>query len=108
MYKISYGDFMDVHYELGDLKFVWDSEKAEINKKKHKVSFETAARVFLDENNLDDYDEFHSDFEDRNKIIGMVGNILTVIYTDRGEKYRIISARRANKKEEEQYYGQFY
>ena len=99
---------MDVNYELGDYKFVWDSDKAEINKQKHGVSFETAARVFLDENNLDDYDEFHSNFEDRNKIIGMVGNILTVIYTERGDKTRIISARRANKKERNDYYEQFY
>ena len=39
---------MDVNFELGDLKFVWDSEKAEINLKKHKVAFEDAARIFLD------------------------------------------------------------
>ena len=58
---------LDVTYELGEYKFVWDSEKAIINKKKHKVSFETAARVFLDENLVDDIDDFHSDFEDRFK-----------------------------------------
>ena len=99
---------MDVNYELGDYKFVWDFEKARKNFIKHRVRFEIAARVFLDENNLDDYDEFHSNFEDRNKIIGMVGNILTVIYTERGDKTRIISARRANKKERNDYYEQFY
>lgn len=48
---------MDINYELGDYKFVWDSEKAIINKKKHKLSFETAARVFLDENAYFDYAE---------------------------------------------------
>ena len=99
---------MDVNYELGDLKFVWDSEKAKINRQKHKVSFETAARVFLDENFIDDIDEFHSDFEDRIKIIGKIGEILTVIYTERGDRNRIISARRANKQEKEDYYEQFY
>ena len=108
MYKISYGDFMDVHYELGDLKFVWDSEKAEINKKKHKVSFETAARVFLDENAYDDFDQMHSEFEDRIKIIGRVGKVLSVVYTEREDRNRIITARRADKDEEEQYYEQFY
>ena len=99
---------MDVNFELGDLKFVWDSEKAKINKKKHGISFEIAARVFLDENNIDDYDEFHSDEEDRIKIIGKVGKILTVIYTERNDRNRLISARPADKNEEELYYEQFY
>ena len=108
MLKNIYGDFMDVNFELGDLKFVWDKNKAEINWKKHKVYFETAAKVFFDKNHIDDYDEFHSNFEDRNKIIGRVGKILVVIYTERSEKIRIISARLANKKEQEDYYAQFY
>ena len=99
---------LDIYYELGDYKFVWDSEKAEKNFKKHKVVFELAARVFLDENYIDDYDEYHSDDEDRFKIIGKIDEILTVIYTERGDRYRIISARRANKKEREDYYEQFY
>ena len=98
---------MDINYELGDYKFVWESEKAAINKQKHKISFETAARVFLDDNNIDDYDEIHSNDEDRFKIIGMVGKILTVIYTERDDRNRIISARPADKNEEELYYEQF-
>ena len=98
---------LDVNYELGEYKFVWDSEKAIINKKKHKVSFETAARVFLDENLVDDIDDFHSDFEDRFKIIGKVGTVLTVIYTERDDRNRIISARRATRREEADYFGQF-
>ena len=99
---------LDIYYELGDLKFVWDSEKAKINKQKHGISFETAARVFLDNNSLDEYDELHSDFEDRYKIIGKVKRILVVIYTERGDRNRIISARQADKNEEEDYYEQFY
>lgn len=99
---------MDVNFNLGDLKFVWDSDKAEINRKKHGISFETAARVFLDENSYDDFDKKHSDFEDRIKIVGRVGKILAVIYTEREDKNRIISARQADKDEEEQYYEQFY
>ena len=90
---------MDVNFELGDYKFVWDSEKAKINRKKHGISFETAARVFIDENSYDDYDEFHRDFEDRIKIVGKVGKILAVIYTERENKNRIISARQADKDE---------
>lgn len=98
---------MDVNYELGDLKFVWDREKAEINRIKHKVVFELAARVFLDENRFDDYDEFHSDDEERVKTVGRAGKILAVIYTERGDRNRIISARQATRKEEAEYYGQF-
>ena len=99
---------MNVTYELGEYKFEWDSEKAEKNWKKHRVYFETAAKVFFDKYNIDTYDEFHSEEEDRNKIIGKVGKVLVVIYTERTEKIRIISARLANKKEQEDYYEQFY
>lgn len=98
---------MDINYELGDYKFVWDSEKAEINLRKHRVAFEDAARIFLDDYRYDDYDEFHSDDEDRIKTVGFVMNVLAVIYTERGDRNRIISARRANRKETADYFGQF-
>lgn len=100
-------DLMDINFELGEYKFVWDSEKAEINLKKHKLAFEDAARVFLDDYRFDDYDEFHSDEEDRIKTVGFVRNVLAVIYTERGDRNRIISARRADREEEAQYFGQF-
>ena len=99
---------MDVNYELGEYKFVWDSEKEKINQRKPGISFETAARVFLDVNYIDHIDEFHSDDEERIIVIGRVRNILTEIYTERGDRNRIISARQADKDEEEQYYEQFY
>lgn len=99
---------MNVYYELGEYKFVWDSEKAEKNWKKHKVKFEDAALVFFDDNRYDDYDEFHSDIEERVKTVGKINGILAVIYTERGERNRIISARLADKDEEAEYYGQFY
>ena len=72
---------LNVYYELCEYKFVWDSEKAEKNFKKHKIKFEDAALVFFDENNIDEFDEIHSDFEDRYKIIGRVEDIIVVIYT---------------------------
>lgn len=93
--------------EIGEYVVEWDDEKNKINKKKHGISFEDAALVFLDDNRFDDYDEFHSDDEDRIKTIGKVGKILAVIYTERIEKYRIISARYATRKEENDYYGQY-
>ena len=99
---------LDIDFEIEDLKFEWDDEKYKLNQQKHDVSFEMAAEVFLDENRIDNYDEFHSDDEDRFKVIGLVEKVLVVIYTERSDKYRIISARLANKKEKEEYYGQFY
>ena len=93
--------------EVGDYIVEWDDNKAEINWKKHRIHFEDAALVFLDDNRIDEFDELHSDYEDRVKTIGLVDKILAVIYTERGEKYRIISARQADKKEESDYYGQF-
>ena len=95
----------NVEYQSGDLVFEWDSEKALINKRKHKISFETAANVFFDDNRVELRDEEHSDDEDRWQVIGKVDNILFVIYTDRETKTRIISARKANKAERRMYYG---
>lgn len=93
--------------ELEGLNFEWDDEKYQINVKKHGIYFEDAVRVFFDEFLIDDYDKDHSDDEDRIKIIGKVEKVLVVIYTERVEKFRIISARLANKKERNDYYGQF-
>ena len=99
---------MDIYFDVEDYKFEWDEEKAEKNLRKHGINFEDATLVFFDENKIDDFDEIHSDFENRYKIIGRVGKILAVIYTERGERIRIISARRADKSEVAEYYEQFY
>ncbi len=98
---------MNVTFELGEYKFEWDSDKAAKNFKKHKVLFKVAARVFLDDFKIDEFDYFHSDDEDRFKVIGKVDNILVVIYTEREDRHRIISARLATKNEQEDYYAQF-
>ena len=93
--------------EIENFQIEWDDEKNIKNYKKHKIYFEDAAFVFLDDYRIEDYDELHSDEEDRIKVIGKVAKVLVVIYTERGEKFRIISARYANKDDEEEYYGQF-
>jgi len=93
--------------EFRGLEFEWDDEKAKINLKKHGLTFNDAILVFFDEFLIEDYDFEHSDDEDRIKVIGKVYEVLVVIYTERKEKLRIISARRANKKERNDYYGQF-
>lgn len=87
--------------------FEWDETKAEINKRKHGISFETAAKVFLDDDRLEIYDEIHSLNEERFITIGRAGDVLFVVYTERTPKIRLISARLATPKERRLYYGEF-
>ena len=89
------------------LRFEWDETKAEINRKKHGVSFETAAKVFLDEDRIEICDEAHSLEEERFITIGRAGDILFVVYTVRTPRIRLISARLATPKERRLYYGEF-
>lgn len=89
------------------LTFEWDDEKAKANLKKHGVPFETAAKVFLDKNRIEIYDEAHSEDEDRYITIGMAGDVLFVVYTERSPRIRLISARLANARERKVYYGEF-
>ena len=93
--------------EIDGFLFEWDEEKNEINRQKHGIRFELALRVFYDENRVEEYDEIHSEDEDRYISIGYVNGVLVVIHTDRGEAIRIISARPADKKERLKYYEQF-
>lgn len=86
-----------------ELEFEWDEEKARLNYAKHGVRFETAAHVFEDENLLEFYDEYHSGAEERYQVIGKVNQILFVVYTERKERIRLISARKATKMERRRY-----
>ena len=82
--------------------FVWDTEKNELNKKKHGgLSFELASRVFNDPLLYNVYDYSHSDDEYREKYIGKIEGhyIVSVIATDRDNLIRLISARKADKME---------
>lgn len=89
------------------LRFEWDEVKAEINKRKHGISFETAAQVFLDDDRLEIYDEAHSTEEERFITIGRAGEVLFVVYTERTPRIRLISARLATPSERRLYYGEF-
>lgn len=86
--------------------FVWDKDKEESNKKKHGVSFKTAVYIFQDPYLYEIYDEIHSEIEERFAYIGSVMGqlILFVVTTDRDNKTRIISARKATKSERSKYY----
>ena len=87
------------------LAYEWDEEKENYNIKKHGVDFKTASKVFDDEQSIEIYDEEHSTIDEiRYNIIGRVEDMLFVVYTERGERIRIISARLATKEEEELYY----
>jgi uncharacterized DUF497 family protein len=77
--------------------FEYDEYKAWINLKKHRVSFAEAMTVFLDPLSLTIPGPLHSDEEERRIIIGqsVKRRLLVVVHLDRGEKIRIISARKA-------------
>ena len=89
--------------------FEWDVRKAAVNRTKHGVSFEEAATVFGDPDALDGPDRRHSEEESRLLRLGRAatGRVLIVAYTvrrqDDGESIRIISARRASRKERAAY-----
>ncbi|MBI3534040.1 MAG: BrnT family toxin [Deltaproteobacteria bacterium] len=91
------------------MKFIWDPDKAAINFKKHKISFELASSIFDDPFHLSIIDK-HSYSEVRWISVGrsLDRKTLVVIHTDRievneGEYIRIISARKATLKEKKQY-----
>ncbi len=86
-------------------KFEWDSQKENLNLKKHGISFSVAATVFDDPYAIISFDEKHSEKELREWILGESDDgVLVVIFTKRIiNKIRLISARKANKKERKFY-----
>ena len=84
--------------------FEWDDAKAASNLAKHGVPFDYATRVFLDEAVVDFDASREADGEARRKAIALIeGRVFTVVYVQRGEAIRIISARRANATERKAY-----
>ncbi len=91
---------------MGELRFCWDATKEAMNRRKHGVSFDEARSVFLDENARLVADPEHSIQEDRYVLLGVSYRLRLVVvcHTYRGDdEIRIISARKANKREREQY-----
>jgi uncharacterized DUF497 family protein len=84
--------------------YEWDEAKAESNLRKHGVPFEYAVRVFADPDRVEfDASRPHDD-EPRCKCVGRIeGKTFVVVFTKRGRLLRIISARRANTKEDRSY-----
>jgi uncharacterized DUF497 family protein len=90
-----------------DLDFEWDDSKAAENVGNHGVSFAQAALAFRDPFAVEWIDLREAYGEERLILLGMAGNnVLTVAYTEREERIRIISARRATTNEQDVYYRQ--
>ena len=84
------------------LEFEWDANKARLNRLKHRVPFEEASSVFADPLSLSVDDPMHSTGkEERCVTLGRstLGRLLVVVHCDRGDRIRIISARKATPRE---------
>lgn len=88
------------------MDYQWDQDKAKGNLKKHDIDFADAVAVFEDSLALTIEDQDSSE-EPRWMTLGTdsLGKLLMVVYTYRGEAIRLISARKATKKERESYEG---
>jgi uncharacterized DUF497 family protein len=93
------------------ISFAWDIPKSNINYEKHGVSFEEAQSVFLDEKAIEYFDKEYSDQEDRFLMLGLSNKfrLLLISYTVKKHNssiiIRLISARKATKKESKNYMG---
>ena len=87
------------------MEFEWNPDKADINLRKHNISFHEATTVFDDSLSVTFPDPDRSMGEERYVIIGMseLGKVLIVSHTDRENRIRIISARTANRQEKRFY-----
>ena len=87
------------------LTFEWDSRKAKSNLAKHGVGFEEASTIFDDLSSLTIPDPEHSLSEERYVTMGraFTGKLLVVVHTERGDNIRVISARRASRRERKFY-----
>ena len=83
------------------LTFEWNLRKARTNLGKHGIGFEEAATIFGDRSSLTIPDPEHSAVEQRYITMGRAfdGKLLVVVHTERGDNIRLISARRANRRE---------
>jgi hypothetical protein len=89
------------------LRFEWDENKNRVNRHKHGISFEEAATVFADDYALLIVDPDHSDLEDRFILLGMSSSLRIIVvchcYQVSEDVIRIISARKATRKEANDY-----
>ncbi|MGQ0532002.1 MAG: BrnT family toxin [Caulobacteraceae bacterium] len=87
------------------IEFEWDATKARENRRKHGVTFDQAKRAFRDPLGVEWIDDSRPHGEERTILLAMAdGMILVVVFTERGEHIRLISARKATGREQELYY----
>lgn len=87
------------------MEFEWDQNKADSNFRTHRVRFEYATRIFDDPFRIEREDCSEDYEESRFQVIGMVeSRLLFVVYTDRDDVIRLISARKATAHERRQYH----
>ncbi len=93
---------------MSEIRFEWDNQKSQKNKRKHNVSFEEAQSVFLDEHAIRFFDPDHSGDEDRFLMLGMSFSLRVLVvchcYRRDDSVIRIISARKADKREQSDYW----
>jgi uncharacterized DUF497 family protein len=93
---------------MTQLHFEWDKRKEKTNVKKHGVSFDEARTVFYDENAVQFFDPDHSEDEDRFILLGMSFKLRVLIvchcFRESEEVVRLISARKADKTEQKEYW----
>ena len=92
---------------IGVMEYEWNPDKARTNQRKHRIDFADAVAVFSDEQAITIPDDEHSS-EDRYSAIGMdaLGRVLVVVFTWRGNRIRLISARKATRHEQVAYRGE--
>jgi hypothetical protein len=92
---------------VANLRFDWDARKNAANKRKHGISFEEARTVFYDDHALLIEDPDENDEEDRFVLLGISAALRMLVvchcYREKDSLIRIISARKANRKEREDY-----
>jgi uncharacterized protein len=90
---------------VSNVEFEWDPIKAAENLNKHGVSFDFAVAAFRDPQGLEKIDDREDYGEERTRLIGQAhGTLLSVVYAERSQAFRIISARRATRHEQDEYY----
>ena len=93
---------------MGELRFEWDERKNKGNIRKHGVAFEEARTAFYDENAIQFFDPDHSQEEDRFILLGMSFKLRVLVvchcFHESETVVRIISARKADKAEERDYW----
>lgn len=93
---------------MNELQFEWNAQKDLANQRKHSISFDEARTVFYDENARLIHDPDHSGEEDRFVLLGLSSSLKMLVvvhcYRQQDEIIRIISARKATRHEQKQYF----